>query len=118
VPLKPTIRSQRPSDDTMLDQIQQESFPYFLEESNLENGLIRDKNKKEWPASITAIGLALACYPIGVERGCLTRDDAIKRALATLRFFLGSRDRISGILLSFFRHADRSARLEIRAVYH
>ena len=75
----------------MLDQIQQESFPYFLEESNLDNGLIRDKNKKEWPASITATGLALASYPIGVERSCLTRDDAIKRTLATLRFFSGSR---------------------------
>ena len=75
----------------MLDQIQQESFPYFLQESNLENGLIRDKNKKEWPASITATGLALASYPIGVERGCLTRDDAINRTLATLRFFSASR---------------------------
>ena len=91
MPLNPIISSHSPSDDTMLDQIQQESFPYFLEESNLENGLIRDKNKKGWPASITATGLALACYPIGVERGCLTRDDAIKRTLATLRFFSGSR---------------------------
>ena len=90
MPLKPTTGSEKSSDDTMLDQIQQESFPYFLEESNPENGLIRDKNKKDWPASITATGLALACYPIGVERNCLTRDDAIKRTLATLRFFSGS----------------------------
>jgi hypothetical protein len=71
----------------MLDQIQRESFPYFLHESNLENGLIRDKNRKDWPASITATGLALASYPIGVERSFLTRDDAIERTLATLRFF-------------------------------
>src|ERR1700692_3531031 len=87
MPLIPPIGPQNPSDDTMLDQIQQESFPYFLHESNLENGLVRDKNKKDWPASITATGLALACYPIGVERCFLTRDDAIKRTLATLRFF-------------------------------
>jgi hypothetical protein len=87
MPLILPIGPQNPSDDTMLDQIQQESFPYFLHESNLENGLVRDKNKKDWPASITATGLALACYPIGVERCFLTRDDAIKRTLATLRFF-------------------------------
>jgi hypothetical protein len=33
VKLKPMIGSQNSSDDTMLDQIQQESFPYFLQES-------------------------------------------------------------------------------------
>jgi hypothetical protein len=37
-----------------------ETFPHFLEESNLENGLVRNKNKEDWPASITATGLALA----------------------------------------------------------
>ncbi len=42
---------------------------------------------KDWPASIAAVGLALAAYPVGVERGFMTRDDAVQRTLATLRFF-------------------------------
>jgi hypothetical protein len=90
-PLKPPIGSQNSSDDAMLHQLQKETFAYFLQESNLENGLVRDKTKKDWPSSIAATGLALASYPIGVERSFLTRDDAIKRTLATLRFFSHSR---------------------------
>ena len=85
--LKPTVGSKNPSDDAMLDQLQQETFSYFLYESNPDNGLVRDKTANDWPASIAATGLALASYPIGVERSFLTREDAIKRTLVTLRFF-------------------------------
>ena len=87
MPVNPPLGSQNPSDDAMLHQLQKQTFDYFLHESNLENGLVRDKTKADWPASIAATGLGLASYPIGVERSFLTRDDAIKRTLATLRFF-------------------------------
>ncbi len=66
------INSLNPPDVAMLDQLQKETFGYFLHESNLENGLVRDKTKEDWPASIAATGLALASYPIGVERSFLT----------------------------------------------
>jgi len=87
-PQKP--RSRDASDDAMLHHLQRETFAYFLHEANPKNGLVRDKTKKDWPASIAATGLALAAYPIGVERGFLTRAAAIKRTLATLRFFWNS----------------------------
>lgn len=70
-----------------LDELQQESFSYFLHETNPGNGLVRDKTRKDWPASIAAVGMALAAYPVGVERGFLTRTEAAHRTLATLRFF-------------------------------
>ena len=38
-------------------------------------------------ASIAATGLALASYPVAVERGFITRAAAAERTLATLRFF-------------------------------
>ncbi|MFZ0657752.1 MAG: hypothetical protein WAM05_03495, partial [Candidatus Binataceae bacterium] len=79
--------SENQSDDAMLDQVQRETFGYFLNESNPKNGLVLDKTKEDSPASIAATGLALASYPVGVERAFLTRPDAIKRTLATLRFF-------------------------------
>src|SRR4029453_16354448 len=41
-------------------------------------------------ASIAAIGFALTAYVIGVERGFMTRRDAIERTLTTLRFFWNS----------------------------
>ncbi|MDX8483486.1 glucoamylase family protein, partial [Mesorhizobium sp. VK24D] len=71
----------------LLSDIQRLSFDYFLKEANPANGLIADRNTKSSPASIAAVGLALAAYPVGVERGFMTRAAAVERTLATLRFF-------------------------------
>ncbi len=51
--------------DTELERLQRETFGYFLHETNLANGLVIDKTAPDWPASIAATGLALACYPVG-----------------------------------------------------
>ena len=76
--------------DPILDELQRESYSYFLHESNPRNGLVRDKSRRGWPASIAAVGMALAADPVGVERGLLSRRRAVKRALAALRFFARS----------------------------
>ena len=73
--------------DAELEKVQRESFSYFLHETNPVNGLVVDKTAANWPASIAATGLALAAYPIAVERGFMSRKAAIERTLATLRFF-------------------------------
>jgi hypothetical protein len=73
-----------------LEKLQHDSFNYFLNESNPVNGLIIDKNAADWPASIAATGLALASYPVAVERGFMTRAAAVERTLTTLRFFWNS----------------------------
>ncbi len=78
------------ADDEMLAGLQRETFAYFLHEYNPANGLIADKTRKGWPASIAAVGLALSAYPIGVERGFCSRDEAIRRTLTALRFFRSS----------------------------
>src|SRR5688572_16284452 len=74
-------------DNVLLDKLQWETFEYFLKEVNPANGLIADKTRDDWPASIAATGLALAAYPVGVERGFMTRDEAARITLTTLRFF-------------------------------
>ena len=76
--------------DDELTKLQRNSFGYFLHETNPSNGLVIDKTAENWPASIAATGLALACYPVGVERGLLSRTAAVERTLATLRFFWNS----------------------------
>ena len=73
--------------DELLQDIQRLSFEYFLNEANPANGLVADRNTAASPASIAAVGLALSSYPVGVERGFMTRAAAIARTLATLRFF-------------------------------
>lgn len=75
----------------MIDGIQQGAFEYFLHETNRANGLVRDKTAADWPASIAAVGLALTSYPVGVERGLVSRAEAAERALTTLRFFWRSK---------------------------
>jgi len=73
--------------DKKIEVLQRLTFDYFLKETNPENGLVPDSTRQGAPCSIAPTGFALAAYPIGVERGFLTRDDAIKRILTTLRFF-------------------------------
>ncbi len=76
--------------DAELEKLQRETFGYFLHETNPANGLVIDKTAANWPASIAATGLALACYPVSVERGFMSRSAAVERTLATLRFFWNS----------------------------
>jgi hypothetical protein len=73
--------------DAELESLQRDTFEYFLKETNPRNGLVVDKTAPDWPASIAATGLALAVYPVAIERGFITRDAAIETVLATLRFF-------------------------------
>jgi hypothetical protein len=80
--------TEEPNDSAdLLAELQQTTFRYFWTEVNPTNGLVVDSTKKGWPASIAAIGMALAIYPIGVQRGLITRKEAITRTLTTLRFF-------------------------------
>ncbi|MCM3901568.1 MAG: hypothetical protein ND866_07660 [Pyrinomonadaceae bacterium] len=70
-----------------LAKLERDTFRYFVDEMNLENGLLPDNTRRGAPSSIAVVGFALTAYPIGVERGYITRSEAIKRALVSLRFF-------------------------------
>ena len=77
-------------DARTLRRLQCHSFEYFVHEVNRANGLVRDKTAADWPSSIAAIGMALTAYPVGVERGFMTRGEASQRTLTTLRFLAAS----------------------------
>ena len=70
-----------------LKSLQKQSFDYFIHEVNPINGLTADKTQPGAPASIAAVGLALAAYPVGVENGFMSRLEARRRTLSALRFF-------------------------------
>jgi len=76
--------------DKALDKLQRATFGYFLKETNPANGLVPDNTRADAPCSITAVGLALAAYAVGAERGFIARTEAIRRTLTTLRFFRDS----------------------------
>jgi hypothetical protein len=71
----------------LLDRLQRATFQYFLDLANPKNGLVVDSTWDSAPCSISAVGFGLPCYAVGVERGWITRDEAIGRVLAALRFF-------------------------------
>lgn len=79
-----------PITDSHLDMIQWVSLIYYLKETHFETGLVRDKTRPDSPASIAAVGMALATAPLVVERGIFTREYAIDRVLTKLRFFRDS----------------------------
>jgi hypothetical protein len=73
-----------------LDALQAETIDYYVHEVNHTSGLVRDKTDPTAPASIAAVGLALATAPTVVERGIREREHAASWVLRTLRFFAGS----------------------------
>ena len=76
-----------PASEAWIAALQRATFRYFLKETNPANGLVRDASRAGSPASIAAVGFALACYGVGVERGFLGRAEAVERVRTTLRFF-------------------------------
>ena len=75
------------SDDALLDRFQRTAFGYFVDAFNPANGLSADTDRPGAPASIAVVGFALSSYPVGVERGWMTREEAAGRTLTALRFF-------------------------------
>lgn len=88
--MRQSMRNSDLSVEAQLELLQRNTFSYFLHETNPNNGLVIDKTAPVWPASITATGFALAAYPVGVERGFMSRSAAAERTLTTLRFFWSS----------------------------
>ncbi len=75
------------ADETaFIDTLQARTFRYFWDRCNPQTGLAPDRWPTESFASMAATGFALTAYPIGAERGWVTREAAAARVLSTLRF--------------------------------
>ncbi|MEX0610707.1 MAG: glucoamylase family protein [Pirellulales bacterium] len=75
------------ADKEFLDTLERRTFDWFWETANPENGLVPDRWPRESPSSIAAVGFGLAGYGVGVERGYVSREQAVERVRKTLRFF-------------------------------
>ncbi|MEK7729097.1 MAG: glucoamylase family protein [candidate division KSB1 bacterium] len=73
--------------DPFLDSLQTRTLKFFLETTDQATGLAPDRWPSQSPSSIAAVGFALTCYPIAVERELISRAEAAQRTLNTLRFF-------------------------------
>jgi hypothetical protein len=89
-PSRPTAEPPPPDSPAavaFLDTLQQRTFRFFWELSDARTGLTPDRAPTKSFSSVAAVGFALTAYPIGAERGYITRAQARDRVLTTLRFF-------------------------------
>jgi hypothetical protein len=94
--------------EAFMDTLQERTFRWFWDVTNAQNGLVPDR----WPtpsfSSIAAVGFGITAYPVGVERGWVTRAQAAERTLITLRFLYqlpqGSQATGVGGYQGFFYH--------------
>ncbi|WP_407351337.1 glucoamylase family protein [Luteimonas sp. R10] len=68
-------------------EIEKRTFQFFWDTTNELNGLTPDRFPSRPFSSIAAVGFALTAYPIGLENGWISRNQAVERTLTTLRFF-------------------------------
>ncbi len=76
-----------------LDRLQRDTFSYFWDRANPDNGLVPDSSRDGAAASIAVTGMALACYVVAAEHRWISRRQAVKRILTTLRTFAGPKPR-------------------------
>ena len=85
--LPPPPTGQAAVGEDFLDDLEKRSFLYFHDNVNRDNGLVPDRAPTPSFSSIAAVGFALAAWPIGAERGYISRQEAADLTLAALRFF-------------------------------
>jgi len=83
---RPASRAQMAREAAFLDTLEQRTFRWFWDLSDPRTGLTPDRAPTPSFASMAAVGFALTAYPIGAERGWVTRAQARERTLATLGF--------------------------------
>jgi len=76
--------------DPFFVDLQERTFRFFWDTANPRNGLVPDRYPTAASSSIAAVGFGLTTYPVGVERGYITREQARERVLVTLRFLHGA----------------------------
>ena len=83
IPPKPV----KPPLPPLFSDIERRTFQFFWDTTNELNGLSPDRFPSRPFASIASVGFALTAYPIGIENGWVSRNQAIDRTLTTLKFF-------------------------------
>ena len=91
--------------ERLLDEIERRACLYFVDHSDAETGLVRDRARMEGPesrqvSSVAATGFGLSALCVGYQRGYLTRTEALRRVQRTLEHIARSGAHTHG----FFPH--------------
>lgn len=84
------------SDEELLTIIQRQTFKYFWDFAHPISGLSRERNSSGDLVTIGGSGFGLMAWIVGVERGFITRSEAVDQFEKTLNF-LANADRFKGV---------------------
>ncbi|MDE1895222.1 MAG: Tat pathway signal protein [Xanthomonadaceae bacterium] len=76
-----------PPQQRLVDDLERRTFEWFWQNADPKTGLVPDSAPGHSFSSIAAVGFGLTAYGVGVQRDYITREQAVTRTLATLRFF-------------------------------
>ena len=74
------------ADEAFEADLSERTFRFFWETADPNTGLIPDHYPDTKFASVAAVGFGLTAYPVGIDRGYITREQGATRTLKTLRF--------------------------------
>jgi hypothetical protein len=75
-----------PTQKEFLDRVERDTFRFFWDTANPQNGLVPDSFPGAKFSSVAGVGFALTSYTLGAQRRYITRAQAAERTLATLTF--------------------------------
>ncbi len=106
-----TYQKLAPDQQAFVDDLERRTFDWFWQSADPYTGLVPDSWPNHTFSSIAAIGFGLTAYGIGVERGYVSRAQAVQRTLVTLRYLAaapqnGSEDDTAGYHGFFYHFLD------------
>ena len=84
------------SDDELLTIVQERTFRYFWDYAHPVSGLARERLGSGDIVTAGGSGFGVMAFPVAVERGFVTRDDALERLLTIVDFLRFKAERFHG----------------------
>lgn len=84
------------TDEEFLDMVQRTTFRYFWDYAHPVSGLSRERLGSGETVTSGGSGFGIMSIPVAVERGFVTRDEAVARMLKILDFLTNKADRFHG----------------------
>ncbi|WP_114749502.1 glucoamylase family protein [Pleomorphovibrio marinus] len=84
------------TDEDLLTLVQEQTFRYFWDFAHPNSGLARERNSSGDLVTIGGSGFGVMALIVGVERGFITRKEAVERWVRIVDF-LGNADRFHGV---------------------
>lgn len=95
-PYDPSPKKDIISDDELLTLVQQQTFRYFYDFAHPTSGLARERDSSGDIVTTGGSGFGLAAFPVAVERGFITRADALAHCTKVVDFLTEKAERFHG----------------------